>query len=210
MTAAPTTRPARIDLPRNQVALIGAGAFAVTQLPQWVVVLRRWYGWDVRVCLTHSATALVAPAALAAASGHAVIGPDWHTGTAVVPHRELSEWADLVVVAPATTAFLGKLAAGIPDSLALSVVMDTRAPVVLAPSIPEGMVGNRAVRRNLACLEEYGCHVVPTVEGRSLSDGQRSTGAMADITAVLRTAARAARAAEPPSDTELRSRTRDQ
>ena len=34
-------------------ALIGAGAFAVTQLPQWVVVLRRWYGWDVRVCLTH-------------------------------------------------------------------------------------------------------------------------------------------------------------
>lgn len=180
------TRPAELPLPRGQAVLVGTGAWGVVQLPQWVVALRRWYDWRIRVCLTHTAASLVASDALAAASGNPVVGPGWPTAGGLVPHRELAAWADVVVVAPATAAFLGKLAHGIPDSLALAVTLDTLAPVVLAPSLPDGAVGNPAVVENLERLERFGFRLVPTVPGRALSDGGPTAGAMAALPAVLR------------------------
>ncbi len=102
MTPAPETfsRPRDLPLARGRLLLIGTGAFGVTQLPQWIVALRRWYGVDVRTSVTHSAVRLVAPGALAVASGHAVAGPDWDTSTGRVPHRDLASWPDLVIVDP--------------------------------------------------------------------------------------------------------------
>lgn len=121
--------------------------------------------------MTHSAVRLVAPGALAVASGHAVAGPDWDTSTGRVPHRDLASWPDLVIVAPATTAFIGKLAHGQPDSLALACAMDTSAPVVVAPSLPEGTSRFPPVVRNLRSLAADGIFVVPTIAGVSLDDG---------------------------------------
>lgn len=66
-----------LSLPRGNVLLVGSGALPVALLPGWVLYLRSLYDWQVRTCLTFSATRLVAPDALAALSSRPVLGPDW-------------------------------------------------------------------------------------------------------------------------------------
>ncbi|MFE6738000.1 flavoprotein [Streptomyces tubercidicus] len=194
----------RIDLPHGRVLLVGAGAFGVTALPSWAVLMRMWYGWELRACLTHAGDQLVSRQALAAATQAPVEGPQWDTARGVTPHQELAEWPDLVIVAPATTNFLAKCALGMPDSLALSTVIATRAPVVLAPSIPHGAVDKPAVQRNLRILSEDGYHVTPMQLGTSVHKGRKArdgvASGMPDLNATLRFTARtlqASRAADP-------------
>ncbi|MFE0810722.1 flavoprotein [Streptomyces sp. NPDC058848] len=194
------TGPPAIDLPRSRLLLVGCGAFGVTALPSWAVLMRMWYGWHIRACLTHAAAQLVSAPALAAATQAPVEGPDWDTARGVTPHQELAEWADIVIVAPATTNFVAKCALGMPDSLALSAVLATRAPVVLAPSIPEGAFERPSVQRNLRLLAEDGFHVAPMQPGVSVHKAKVGIAAgMPDIHTTLRFAAAVLRP-EAPAD----------
>lgn len=183
---APPGAPRRIALPRGRALLVGTGAIGVAGLPQWALSMRTWYGWSIRACLTHAARNLVSEAALAAATGAPVAGPRWHTDQGVTPHLELAGWADLIIVAPATTNFVGKCALGLPDSLALATVLSAEVPVVLAPSIPEGAYRRPSVQRNLKQLDEEGYYVVPPQAGLSVHSGELGPGAMADLVTVLR------------------------
>lgn len=182
----PGGAPADLVLPRGRALLVGTGAFGVSTLPSWALLLRASYGWSVRACLTYSATALVSRQALAAATQAPVSGPEWATEQGVTPHQELAEWPDVVIVVPATVNFVAKCALGIPDNLALNVVMSTTAPVVLVPSIPEHVLPRPSLRRHLAALEEEGYHVVPTQRGISVHSGKTREGGMADIGTTLR------------------------
>lgn len=181
-----------IELPRGRLLLVGTGAFAVTALPSWIALMQTWYGWSIRVCLTHSAQRLVSREALAAVTQAPVEGPEWRTERGVTPHQELAEWPDVILVAPATTNFVAKCALGMPDSLALSTVLSTAAPVVLAPSLPEGALARPAVRRNLRTLDEDGFHVAPMQRVRSVHKGKLTNAAagMPDIFTTLRFVAR--------------------
>lgn len=181
----PAPTPPDITLPRGHVLLVGSGALPVALLPGWVMCLRDWYPWTLRVCLTWSATRLVAPAAMAAVSGRPIVGPDWDLDSGRVEHREVAEWADLVLVAPATGAFVAKLAAGITDSLALATVAFTAAPVVIAPSLAAPIAASPAAGRNLRQLAEDGFHVLPTATGLSAHSGRSELGAMPTIFDVL-------------------------
>lgn len=178
-----------IPLPRGNLLLVGTGALPVALIPGWVLYLRELMGWNVRACLTHSATRLVAPDALAALTGRPVLGPDWAPATGTVDHREAAEWADLVLVVPATGAFLAKCAQGITDSLALATVGFTKAPVFLVPSLGGPRMGAGAVRRNLSLLIEDGYHVVPPERGVSAHTGSGEDGAMPSVFSVLRAVA---------------------
>lgn len=186
METPPPRAPQHLPLQRGQVVLIGTGAFSVTELPGWAALLRSWYGWSLRPCLTYSAERLVSREALAAGAGAAVWGPDWPTADGVLPHQELAGWADLVLVMPATTCFVAKCAAGMPDSLALSSVMSAAAPVILVPSFPESALRRPSVERNIKLAEEEGYYVVPTQHGVSVHTGRTGPGAMADLVTVLR------------------------
>lgn len=179
----------RIGLRRGRVLLVATGAIGVVHLPEWVLFLRVRYGWSVRVCLTHSAERLVSRESLAALSQAPVEGPDWRTADGLVPHLELADWPDLVIVAPATTNFIAKCAAGITDSLALAAVTCAEAPVLIAPSIPEAALSRPAVRRNLRILTEDGYHVVPMGRGYSAHRGAPAT-TMPGLPSLLRAAAR--------------------
>ncbi|MFD9905275.1 flavoprotein [Streptomyces sp. NPDC059063] len=196
-----------VELERGRLLLVGTGAFAVTALPSWIALMQTWYGWSIRVCLTHSAERLVSREALAAVTQAPVEGPEWRTERGVTPHQELAEWPDLVLVAPATTNFVAKCALGMPDSLALSTVLSTRAPVVLAPSLPEGALARPAVQRNLRTLTEDGFHVAPMQRVRSVHKGRLTNAAagMPDIFTTLRFVARAVaeHAAEQAADDGL-------
>ncbi|WP_431776708.1 flavoprotein [Streptomyces cucumeris] len=185
----PPRAPRQLPLARGQVVLIGTGAFSAAELPGWAALLRSWYGWSIRPCLTHSAERLVAREALAAGAGAAVWGPTWPTSDGVAPHQALAAWADLVLVMPATTNFVAKCAAGMPDSLALSIVMSAVSPVIVVPSLPEAALRRPSLKRNLARVEEEGYYVVPTQQGVSVHTGRSGPGAMADLVTVLRFAA---------------------
>ncbi|WP_329013874.1 flavoprotein [Streptomyces sp. NBC_00690] len=182
----PPRAPRHLPLVHGNVVLIGTGAFSVVELPGWAALLRSWYGWSIRPCLTHSADRLVSREALAAAAGAAVRGPHWPTSEGMTPHQELAAWAELIIVAPATTNFVAKCATGMPDSLAVSTVMSSTCPVVIAPSVPEAALHRPSVRRNLKLLEEEGHYVVPTQEGMSVHTGRVGSGAMADLVTILR------------------------
>lgn len=202
-----TTGSPPFDLPRGQLLLVGTGSIGVTNLPAWALSLRVECGWSIRVCLTASADALVSRQALAAITQAPVSGPDWDTAQGQVPHQELAEWADLVLVLPATVNFIGKLAAGIADSLALTTVLNTAAPVVIAPSIPATALRRPAVRRNLRTLRDDGYTVAPRSPALSVHAGEASDGWTSDLPIAIRAAhARLTAAAQhgeaEPGDTE--------
>lgn len=175
-----------IHLRRGRLLLVGTGALPVALLPGWITCLRDWYGWSVRVCLSRAATRLVAADALAALTGHPVLGPEWNTAAGRVDHREAAEWADLVLVVPATGNWIAKAAHGITDSLPLAVTAFTEAPVFVVPSLGSVPARRPATRRNLETLAADGYHVVPTARGLSAHSGRHEEGAMPSVYAVLR------------------------
>jgi phosphopantothenoylcysteine decarboxylase/phosphopantothenate--cysteine ligase len=180
--------PAEFPLPRGHVLLVGTGSISVTMLPTWAIALRTWYGCEVRACLTYSAARMVHPDALAVATLGPVYGPGWRLGTGTVAHQDLAEWADLIIVAPATANFVAKCAHGMPDNVALSTVMNAGCPVVIAPSIAARALSRPSVARNLKMLADEGYVVLPTETGISAHGAAASAGAPADFPTILRVA----------------------
>jgi len=106
-----------------------------------------------------------------------------------IPHTRLGQQADLVVVAPATAAVLGKYAHGISDDLLTATLLATRAPVLVAPAMHTEMWEHVAVQENLATLRRRGVHVVDPVSGR-LAGGDVGAGRLADPADIVAAAER--------------------
>ena len=118
-------------------------------------------GAEVKVVMTPSAKEFITPLTLATLSGNAVISDfftantgEWHS------HVALGLWADLMVVAPATAASLGKMANGIADNMLVTTYLSMKAPVMLAPSMDLDMYAHPSTRRNLQTLRSYGNIIV--------------------------------------------------
>ncbi len=107
------------------------------------------------------------------------------TGPEPIPHTRLGQAADLVIVAPATAAVLGKYAHGISDDLLTATLLATRAPVLVAPAMHTEMWEHAAVQENLDTLRRRGVHVVDPVSGRLAGGdvGEGRLAAPADIVA---------------------------
>jgi len=154
----PAPRPAAGSLRR--VVLGISGAVAATDAP---VVIRGLHGagCDVRVALTRTAAKLVSRPALDALTHHAVWSGLWQRDArAPVPHVNLAEWAELVLVCPASATTLSRIATGDCSDLVAAIVAATRAPVVIVPSMNDAMYESPAVQANLAVLRDHGRHVV--------------------------------------------------
>jgi phosphopantothenoylcysteine decarboxylase/phosphopantothenate--cysteine ligase len=78
-----------------------------------------------------------------------------------IPHIGLAEWADVVIVYPASANTLAKCAHGLADSLVANVVLATRSPVYFGPCMNELMYDNPVTQRNLKILEELGHRFLP-------------------------------------------------
>jgi phosphopantothenoylcysteine decarboxylase/phosphopantothenate--cysteine ligase len=114
-------------------------------------------GADVRVAMTEAATRFVAPVTLQALTGQTAWTDLWDPR---VPdnmgHIELSRDRDLVVVAPASADFLGKLASGLADDLLSTLCIARRCPLMVAPAMNVEMWENAAMQRNLHTLRGDG------------------------------------------------------
>ncbi|MEX1043560.1 MAG: bifunctional phosphopantothenoylcysteine decarboxylase/phosphopantothenate--cysteine ligase CoaBC [Acidimicrobiia bacterium] len=136
-------------------------------------------GADVRCVMTPAATEFIGQATLAGLSGHAVVTSLTGHPASVSPHTDLARWADLIVVAPATTATIARLATGLSEDPVSATVVAARSPVMIAPAMHTEMWEYPATRRNIDVLVESGVHVVGPAEG-DLAGGDAGTGRMVE------------------------------
>jgi phosphopantothenoylcysteine decarboxylase/phosphopantothenate--cysteine ligase len=145
-----------------------------------VVRLLRGGGARVRVVMTEHAREFITPLTLQALSGEPVSTALFDlTQESEIGHIRLADSADAVLVAPATANLLGKLAAGLGDDLLTTVLLATRAPVLLAPAMNVHMWENPVVQANLAKLRELGHRIVDPGVGY-LACGYEGAGRLAE------------------------------
>jgi phosphopantothenoylcysteine decarboxylase/phosphopantothenate--cysteine ligase len=137
-------------------------------------------GADVRVLMTPLAREFITPLTMATLSRHPVLveffnpeNGEWNS------HVRLGEWADALVIAPATANTLARMAAGIADNLLLTTYLSARCPVFVAPAMDLDMWGHAATQANLALLRERGVGVISPGEGE-LASGLSGPGRMAE------------------------------
>lgn len=122
-------------------------------------------GHDVEVVPTENALRFVGKVTLEAISGKN-IDIDMYSDVAQVRHVELGQQADLIIIAPATASFLGRLAAGIADDLLLNAILASSAPVVICPAMHTEMWTNAATKENVSKLSARGIRVMEPASGR--------------------------------------------
>ena len=122
-------------------------------------------GHDVTVLPTENALRFIGQPTLEALSGHN-IDIDMYSDVEKVRHVSLGQDTDAIVVAPATAAFLGRLAAGIADDLLMNAILASEAPIFLAPAMHTEMWQNPATRANIRTLEERGIRIMEPASGR--------------------------------------------
>ena len=122
-------------------------------------------GHDVKVLPTQNALRFIGATTLEALS-HNVVDSDLYTDVESVKHIALAQEADLVVVAPATAAFIARYATGIADDLLLNVLLATKAKVVISPAMHTEMWLHQSTKENVAKLRSRGVLVIEPESGR--------------------------------------------
>src|SRR3989454_9874772 len=123
-------------------------------------------GADVRVVMTEAACRFITPATLQALSGQPVHTDMWDTRVPdSMGHIELSRDRDIIVVAPATTDFLAKVANGLGDDLLSALCLARRCPLMVAPAMNVEMWQSAATQRNVAQLREDGVVIAGPAAG---------------------------------------------
>ncbi|WP_019645455.1 bifunctional phosphopantothenoylcysteine decarboxylase/phosphopantothenate--cysteine ligase CoaBC [Novispirillum itersonii] len=174
----------------QRVLLIITGGIAAYKSLDLIRRLRE-QGLDVRCVLTEGATQFVTPLSVSALSENKVYQDLFSlTDEAEMGHIRLSREADLLVVAPCTANMMAKMAAGLADDLASTVLLATDKPVLIAPAMNLYMWANAATQANLATLQSRGITVVGPASG-TLACGEVGAGRMSEIPdlvqAILRT-----------------------
>ncbi len=158
--------------------IIGGGIAAYKSLD--LIRRLRERGADVTAVLTRAGSEFVTPLSVSALAGEAVHTDLFDLTTeAEMGHIQLSRSADLVVVAPATADLMGKMAAGLANDLASTLLMATDKPVLLAPAMNVRMWDHPATQRNLSVLQGDGVGVVGPNEG-DMACGEFGPGRMAE------------------------------
>jgi phosphopantothenoylcysteine decarboxylase/phosphopantothenate--cysteine ligase len=156
-----------------------------------VVRLLRSGGARVRVVMTGHARQFITPLTLQTLAGEPVSTDLFDlTQESEIGHIRLADTADAVVVAPATANLIGKLAHGLGDDLLTTVLLATRAAVLLAPSMNVHMWENRLVQANLRTLREIGWRIIEPGVGY-LACGYEGAGRLADPAVIVAEAQRA-------------------
>jgi phosphopantothenoylcysteine decarboxylase / phosphopantothenate---cysteine ligase len=123
-------------------------------------------GAQVKVILSESAEKFVAPLTFQALSRHEVyIDTFDEKNPRVIAHIDLADWADLILVAPATANTLAKIACGIADNMITTTLLAATSPVWIAPAMNVHMYDHPAVKKNLSLLAEYGYQFIEPSEG---------------------------------------------
>jgi len=146
-------------------------------------------GAEVKVVMSPSATQFITPLTLSTLSNNAVVvnmfPENKNSSTSLNTwHIDLAQWADLILIAPATVNTVAKIAYGFADNALTTVIVAARSPVVLAPAADVDMYENPATKENLAKLELLGYYIVEAEEGE-LASGLSGKGRLAELDKII-------------------------
>ena len=150
---------------KKNVLLGVTGGIAAYKAANIISMLKK-SGHNVRVIMTKSATEIITPLTLETLARDRVIVDMWEKKPNLeVEHISFGEWADVVLVAPATYNMVGKVANGIADDMLSTVISATKAPVYFALAMNVNMYENPILRDNIDKLKRYGYKFIEADEG---------------------------------------------
>ncbi len=175
---------------RGKKIIIGiCGGIAAYKIPQLVRLLKK-KGALVRVALTDGGARFVSELALATVSEEPVcrniFPPVEREGVDYTRHISLGEWADALLIAPATANTLARLSAGLCDDMLAAIFLTLRPskPVLIFPAMDGQMFLSPSVQRNIATLAAQGCSIINPESGE-LASGQCGVGRMPEPEAIV-------------------------
>ncbi len=133
-----------------------------------IVSLLKKKGYDVKVVMTKNATNIIGPLTLETLSRNRIYVDMWDTNPHYeVEHISLADWADMVLIAPATYNIIGKVANGIADDMLTTIIsaVSTRKPVFFALAMNVNMYENPILKENIDKLKSYGYRFIEVEEG---------------------------------------------
>ena len=149
----------------KSILLIVTGGIAAYKALELVRLLKR-QGISVRAVMTQSATEFVTPLSMGVMTEDQVYGDMFDLKEErEIGHIQLSRQADLIVICPATANILAKMAAGISDDLATTILLATDKPVLAVPAMNVRMWNHPATQRNLKQLRADGITIMDPDEG---------------------------------------------
>ena len=166
-----------------KVLLGVTGSIAAFKSLELARSLRR-QGADVRFVLTKSALEFVTALSCQTLSDHEVYIEQFALTTGI-KHLSLCDWADILVVAPATANILGKAACGIGDDLLSTALLSCQKPVLFVPAMDRGMWDNAIVKKNVMLLKEHGFEVLEPTVGL-LASGKIGRGRFPSVNIILK------------------------
>ncbi|AOH54232.1 phosphopantothenoylcysteine decarboxylase [Peribacillus muralis] len=123
-------------------------------------------GAHVKVIMSESARQFVTPLTFQALSRNDVYTDTFdEKDSSVIAHIDLADWADIILVAPATANVIGKVANGIADDMITTTLLATEAPVWVAPAMNVHMYAHPAVQKNMETLRTFGYQFIEPGEG---------------------------------------------
>ena len=146
-------------------------------------------GAEVKVIMSPSATQFITPLTLSSLSQNNVVVnmfPESKSNSTGLNtwHIDLAQWADLILIAPATVNTVAKFAHGFADNALTTLVCAARSPVVLAPAADVDMYENLTTKENLSKLESLGYYIVEAEEGE-LASGLIGNGRLAELDKII-------------------------
>jgi phosphopantothenoylcysteine decarboxylase/phosphopantothenate--cysteine ligase len=172
-----------VSLENKSVLVAAGGGIAAFKTVGVVRELGR-RGAKVKVALTPNAARFVGPITFTGLTGSPAILDLWDPSYAGEVHVQLADWADAIVVAPATANLIARAAHGFADDVVLATLSCAACPVLLAPAMHQRMWQRAATQRNLQLLAADGYKCVGPVSG-ALANGLIGEGRMAEPEAIV-------------------------
>ena len=162
----------------NKKVLLGiTGGIAAYKSVELLRLLTK-AGAEVRVVMTAGAKQFVTPMTFQALSGHPVYDDDFQSPNDAMEHISLARWADALIIAPASTDFIAKMANGLANDLLSTIYMATTdMPMAIAPAMNNAMWQHPATQDNINTLTQRGVHILGPASGEQAC-GETGEGRM--------------------------------
>lgn len=169
---------------KKRVVIGVTGGIAVYKALDIISALRK-QDVEIKVIMTESAQEFVTPLAFQSLSQNMVITDMFAEPKAwEIQHISLAQWADIMLIAPATANIIGKVANGIADDMLSTTIMATEAKVIFAPAMNTKMYENKIVQDNINKLKNYGYKFIEPASGR-LACGDLGKGKLANVSDIV-------------------------
>lgn len=173
------------------LVIIGGGIAAYKCLD--LIRRLRERGDTVRVIMTKAAQEFVTPLSIGALSNEPVLTDLFDLDAErEIGHIKLARWPDCILVAPATADLMARMALGLANDLATTVLLATDKPIVVAPAMNPVMWAHPATQRNAGQLVADGCHIVGPAHGEMAERGEAGAGRLVEVMALIAAVDRAA------------------